>query len=332
MTTKLWMLAALVAVSLIALLFRNTGYDSRSNTIPISGNIEITEVRVSFRMPGRLLARLVDEGASVTKGDVVARLDTEEMHQEVALRTAEKAVAEAMLQEIKNGALPEEIAQLQAKRDQAQADFDRQQAEYTRQKQLVDQDVISKREFDASRAAFEVAQSRLEEASKALSLIQKGTREEKIAQAEARLQQVTEALAIAQTRLGYGELEAPISGSVLSKSAEPGEFVQAGMPIITIGDLSDVWLRAFISETDLGRVKLGDKVLIHTDTYPDKPYEGRVTFISSEAEFTPKNIQTAQERVKLVYRIKVQINNPNQELKPGMPADAVILVNQNQAK
>ena len=158
------------------------------------------------------------------------------------------------------------------------------------------------------------------------ALVKAGPRKETIAQARARALQAAQAAEVARTRLSYAELRSPLKGVVLSKNAEPGEFVAAGTPVITVGDLSKVWLRGYIPETALGRVKLGQKVRVRTDTYPDKEYEGTVSFISDKAEFTPKNIETAEERVKLVYRIKVDIPNPAQELKPGMPADGEIEV------
>jgi HlyD family secretion protein len=129
----------------------------------------------------------------------------------------------------------------------------------------------------------------------------------------------------AKTRLGYTILASPVSGLVISKNIEPGEQVAAGTPVITVGELDTVWVRAYINETDLGRVKVGQKARVTTDTWPGKVYDGIVTFISSEAEFTPKIVQTQKERVKLVYRVKITIPNPNMELKPGMPADAEIL-------
>jgi HlyD family secretion protein len=149
-----------------------------------------------------------------------------------------------------------------------------------------------------------------------------------IDQARGKLHEAQSALDLARVQLGYATLLSPISGVVLSENIESGEFVQPGTPVVTIGDIENVWLRVYINETDLGRVKLGQKAKIVTDTYPGKFYEGRVSFISSEAEFTPKNVQTQEERVKLVYRMKIDIHNPEMELKPGMPADAWISLNQ----
>jgi HlyD family secretion protein len=131
-------------------------------------------------------------------------------------------------------------------------------------------------------------------------------------------------LGLARTQLSYTTLTAAQPGVVLSKNVEPGEFVAPGTPVVTLGDLHEVYLRAYVDERDLGRVKLGQKVSLTTDTFTGKRYEGHITFVSPEAEFTPKTVQTEKERVKLVYRIKVTVPNPQMELKPGMPADGVI--------
>lgn len=155
-------------------------------------------------------------------------------------------------------------------------------------------------------------------------LMHRGPRKEQIDAARARFGQARETLELARTRLGYTTLAAPMAGLVLAKHVEPGEQVAAGTPIISVGDMPNTWMRAYIAETDLGRVKVGQKARVKSDTWPDRRYEGTVTFISPEAEFTPKSVQTEKERVKLVYRIKITIPNPAMELKPGMPVDAEI--------
>ena len=143
-------------------------------------------------------------------------------------------------------------------------------------------------------------------------------------QARARARQAKEAVELARTRLSYSAIASPLAGVVLSRNAEPGDYMAPGVPVVTVGSLKDPWLRAYIEETDLGRVKVGQVVEVTADTYPGKRYAGRVSFIASQAEFTPKSVQTRKERVKLVYRIKVDVANPDMELKPGMPADAVL--------
>ena len=173
---------------------------------------------------------------------------------------------------------------------------------------------------------IEQARAALQQAEARLALVRAGPRRERIAQARARLDQTRQVLAAAETRLTFTVVSAPLTGVVLSENIEPGEFVSAGTPVVTVGELANVWLRAFINETDLGRVKLGQTARVTADTYPGKSYQGRVSFLSSQAEFTPRNVQTQQERVKLVYRVKIDLPNPDQELKPGMPADAEILI------
>ncbi|SHL36129.1 HlyD family secretion protein [Desulfatibacillum alkenivorans DSM 16219] len=354
--------------------------DGRSdpNAVRVSGNIEVTDARLSFKIPGLVSERLVSEGRRVEMGQEVARLDKTDLEQESALREAEVEAARAALDELTAGSRPEEIKEaealyLQAKaaldellagsRPQevaaaraavqgAKAEADRWQGEYERQKSLHEQDVVSDQDFERTRAAHEAAQKRLQEVTERLNLVlegprkeridqareavkqaearhalvKKGPREEAIRKAQAQLEKARQALALARTRLGYAELSSPLSGLVLSENVEAGEYVSPGTPVVTVADMENVWMRAYINEADLGRVKVGDKVRVSTDTYPGKVYAGTVSFISSEAEFTPKNVQTQEERVKLVYRIKVEIANRNMELKPGMPADGVILL------
>ncbi|MDD4600641.1 MAG: efflux RND transporter periplasmic adaptor subunit, partial [Negativicutes bacterium] len=175
-----------------------------------------------------------------------------------------------------------------------------------------------------SQTAYANANARADQAAQQLSVVVEGPRREEIELATARVEQVKQVLKLTQTRLSYAQITAPVDGMVLSENIEAGEYVSPGTPVVTIGDLNQVWLKAYIAETNLGKVKLGQKVAVTTDTYPNKVYEGHISFIASEAEFTPKSIQTTEERVKLVYRIKVTIDNNANELKPGMPADAVI--------
>ncbi|MGW8255892.1 MAG: HlyD family secretion protein [Thermoguttaceae bacterium] len=353
------------------------GANRSSSEIRISGNIEVTDVDVSFKIPGRVMTRPVDEGFLVKQGELVATLDKADLKYEVALRKAELQAAQAYLAELeagsrpeeieaakaavkqaefrladlKAGSRPQEIAAAQAALKSAWAQKTKAQADFARVRLLFEKKTLSREEYDAAKAAYDVALERQREAAERLNLVEEGARKQQIAeaqaawenakarydlvkagprkedidQARARVHQAEAAWKLAETRLGYATLTAPISGVVLSKNIEPGEYVAAGTPVVTIGDLVNVWLRGYIQEIDLGRVHVDQKARVTTDTYPGKVYQGRVSFISSEAEFTPKNVQTEQERVKLVYRIKIDITNtPDMELKPGMPADAVI--------
>lgn len=292
--------------------------------IRVSGNIEVTDVEVSFKIPGLLLQRSVDEGMSVSAGQPVARLDSADLEREVSMKEAELQAAEAVLRELVAGSRPQEVARTRAAVEAARAEAERLSGDLERAKTLYARDVISRQEFEKARAAYEVADERRKEAKESLHLVEEGPRREQIDRARAQVRQAKEALELARTRLSYTAIASPLAGVVLSKNVEPGDYVAPGTPVVTVGSLKDPWLRAYIEETDLGRVKVGQAVEVTADTYPGKKYAGRVSFISPQAEFTPKNVQTRKERVKLVYRIKVDVANPDLELKPGMPADATI--------
>jgi len=314
----------LVAAAIIIYFFAHRD-ESGKDKIRISGNIEVTSVEVSFKIPGRVAERLVDEGVLVKAGQVIATLDSEELAHEVALRQADLQAMQAALDELLAGTRREEIVQGEAALDAAEAEAKRLADDYHRQEALFRREVIPKQKYDAARAAYETSKAQARQAAEALILLRKGPRRERIDQARARRGEAEAALAQAKTRFGYATLLSPVAGMVMAKNIEPGEQVAAGTPVITVGELDSVWVRAYINETDLGRVKVRQKARVTTDTWPGKAYDGIVTFISSEAEFTPKNVQTEKERVKLVYRVKITIPNPNMELKPGMPADAEIL-------
>lgn len=292
----------------------------------LSGNIEVIQVEASFRVPGKVLERPVDEGQAVQAGQLLARLDARDLEQQVAMRQAEAATAKAALDALLAGSRQEEVAASKAALDQAQADLRRLEPDEARLRDLHQKGILSLRDYEASRAALEAARGKVQQADQQHALVRKGARKEEIDQARARFDQAQQSLALARTQLGYATLLAPGPGVVLSKNVEPMEYVSPGTAVVTLADLGQVWLRAFVEETDLGRVKVGQKVLVTSDSFPGKRYEGRVAFIASEAEFTPKAVQTRKERTRLVYRIKIDIPNPAMELKPGMPADAEILL------
>lgn len=309
---------------------------------------------------GQTLARLdtkdLEEQAAARRADVdtaqaaLSELLAGSRPQEIAQAEAEVQRAEAFLDALLAGSRPPEVAAAAANVDRQRADVERLRADAERQQFLYQAGLISTRENEASQTAYQAARSalraveeqkklvvegpRVEEIRQAraaltesrqrLALVRIGPRRETIDQARARLRQAQQTLALAQTTITYGTLFSPLTGLVLSKSVEPGEYVSPGTPVLTVADLSHVWLRAYVPETELGRVKVGQSVRVTTDTFPGKTYEGKVAFLSAEAEFTPKAVQTQKERVKLVYRVKIEVPNPGLELKPGMPADGRI--------
>ena len=308
--------------------------------LQLSGTIEVTQVDLAFKVSGRLIERRVDEGDAVTAGQVVARLDEVDQKLRVARSEAEAASAKAYLAKLESGSRKEEVARARAQLEQARAAARAAESrlklagdDVSRSRDLRSQDVISQQKFDELQTVYETAlNSRREAAAQVrsaqanLDLVLAGPRKEEIEQARAQVAVAEQALALARQQLADTVLKAPAAGVVLSKAAEPGAFLNPGTPVITLGQLDQVWLRGYINETDLGRVRLRQAARVTTDTYPGKSYPGKVGFISDQAEFTPKAVQTFQERVKLMYRIKIDLDNPRQELKAGMPADAVIQI------
>ncbi len=316
-------LAMMVLLGGTAFLATGCG-NHQENRLKLSGNIEVIQVEASFRVAGKVLERPVDEGQMVQAGQLLARLDARDLEQQVAMRQADAATAKAALEAMLAGSRKEEIAASKAALEQAQADLRRLEPDEVRLRDLQQKGILSVRDYEASRASLEAARGKVQQADQQYLLVRKGPRKEDIDQARARYDQAQQALALAQTQLGYATLTAPTAGVILSKNVEPMEYVSPGTAVVTMADLSQVWLRAYVEETDLGRVKVGQKAFVTSDSFPGKRYEGRVAFIASEAEFTPKAVQTRKERTKLVYRIKIDIPNPAMELKPGMPVDAEI--------
>jgi HlyD family secretion protein len=359
--------------------------------ISVSGNIELTEVNIAFKVPGKLVELAVEEGSAVQKGLVLGRLDTEQLRRqrerdqagflaaesqlvqlstsiqqlkasvaaEIDLRKAEHSQAEARLRDLRAGSRSQEIEQAQAAVEEARAQEVQARRDWERAQVLYKNEDISTSQFDEFKARFDRSQAALRQTEERLSLVREGARKEEIEAARAQVDRAAAGLRLAEaarfeiTRKEQeettlkAEIEraraqvaildsqlrdvvaaSPIDGVVLVKSAEVGEILAAGTAFLTVGDLDRPWLRGYVHEQDLGRVKLGAKAKVTTDSYPGKVYWGRISFISSEAEFTPKQIQTSEERVKLVYRIKIDIANPQQELKLNMPADATILLDE----
>ncbi len=322
MTSRL-LLGALLPALVLSTACRRS---SHGTAVEVSGTLEAYPVEASFRSAGRVLERRVDEGMAVKTGQILAVLDARDLEQAVAARGADAAAAKAALAAGLAGSRPEEVEASRSILATAEADLRRAEPDFQRIQMLHKEGVLSQRDLEASRAAFEAARSRVGEARKRFELVQKGPRAEDLAQLKARAESASHAAILAQTQLGYATLTSTVDGLVLSRNVEPGEFVSPGTPVVTVADLRRVYVRAYVEETDLGRIKQGQRVEVRTDTWPGKVYEGRVVFLSDQAEFTPKTVQTKKERTRLVYRVKVEVPNPSLELKPGMPADARIIL------
>jgi HlyD family secretion protein len=304
------------------------------------------------------VAGLESAESQLAQAQTALQWEKETLAADIEQRTADLASNQARLAELKNGSRPQEKQDAQAAVDSAQAEMGRAKSDWDRAQVLHRDDDISTAQFDQYRSRWETATAALNSAKEKQALVLAGPRAEvvnaqaaqversrgalKMAQANAlemkrREQELTtRAAEISRSRANIALIDSqladtiatsPVDGVVLVKSADPGEVLSAGTTVVTIGDIEHPWLRGYVDESDLGKVKLGSKVKVTTDSYKGKVYDGRVSFISSEAEFTPKQIQTEQERVKLVYRIKIDLDNSSRELKSNMPADAEIVLN-----
>jgi membrane fusion protein YbhG len=328
MFMKRYLVGVLMIVAIAGLLyyFFTRNQEEGNPFLKVSGNIEATEVDMGFKVSGRIMSLLVQEGDWVEKGKVLATLDDEDLRQRLEVAQATLKSAQARLEKLLAGSRPEEIREAAAALEQAQFDYDNKKVSYERIKSLFERGVIPKDTLDNSESAFKISKAAVERAKENYQLVKIGPRKEDIEDARAQVEQAKANLRLIETQLSYTTLYSPLSGVVLVKSGEIGEIVNPGTPILTLADIENVWLKAYIPEANLSRVKWGQEVSVTTDLKPQKVYKGKISFISSQAEFTPKQIQTEKERVTLVYRIKIDIPNPEKELKPGMPADGKILL------
>jgi HlyD family secretion protein len=292
--------------------------------VVLSGNIEAHESLVGFKVPGRIVDLPIQEGQQVEEGLLLARLEDADMLQRVRMDEASVGVRKSNLALTLAGTREQEIKALQQNVVDAQAELQQRKLDADRAQNLFAKDEVSAQDRDLAATALKRAQASYQAAQERHNEAVEGSRKEDIAIARANLKQAEANLGLSRVDLNYAVLRAPTAGVITVRQAELGEVVSPGTPVVTLADLDHVWLRAYIAETDLGRIHFGQSATITTDSYPGKQYHGRISFISSSAEFTPKSVQTYKERVTLVYRIKIDIDNPDHELKPGMPADAHI--------
>ena len=319
------LLAAAIAAGMY-LYPRLTRKTEPQNQITLSGNIEAHESLVSFKVQGRIVDLPVEEGQRVEPGALLARLDDADYMQKVRIGEATVNVRESNLALMLAGTREQEVSASEQTMINAQADLEEKKLDYDRAQRLFSKDELSTQDRDLANTALKRAEATFRAAQQRYNEAVEGSRKEDIAIARANLGAANADLGLSRVNLDYTTLRAPSAGVITVREAELGEVVIPGTPVVTLADLDHIWLRAYIAETDLGRIRWGQEATITTDTYPGKQYRGRISFISSSAEFTPKSVQTYKERITLVYRIKIDVDNPNYELKPGMPADARINV------
>ncbi len=317
------MRSKITALVLAALAGLACSSKAAKDVISASGTIEAIEVNVASKVSGQILMLAVEEGARVKPGDVLATVD--HATADIQLRQAEAGVdlAQAQLVLLRNGARKEDIQQAEAVLKQAEAGLLVASDDARRMRELVRTGSVTTKQRDDAEARLTVAEAQRSAAAEALSKVRRLARPEEIQAAEARLAQARAAADLLTKTISDCTITAPAGGIVTHKAVEAGELVTPGATVVTLTELDSVYVMIYVTETEMGRVRLGDAVEVRIDAFRDRAFAGKITYISPEAEFTPKNVQTKEDRVKLVFGVKVEIENKDGLLKPGLPADAL---------
>lgn len=312
-----------ILISVLFSIYACNG-NNNENFIEESGTIETTNSIVSSKVSGEVTKIIFDEGDEVNEGDTLLIIDHEIYDIQLKQATATKKLAKAQLDLLINGARKEDIQLTKEQLKQTQVNYELAAKDKERYENLYKSQAITKKQLDDIVLHYDIALSQLNSAKENLQKIQNIARPEEIEQAKSNLEKAVASVELIEKTIRDCYVTSPINGFIVKSFVEKGEMLSPQSSMFKISDLSKVELVIYVSEVDLGKVKLGQKAEIETDTYENKIYEGRVIYISPEAEFTPKNIQTKDERTKLVFAVKIEIPNPDFELKAGMPADAVV--------
>ncbi len=302
-------------------------HHGKQTALTLYGNVDIREVTLGFRVPGKLAKLAYDEGDKVKEGEVLASLDDEPYRYQLANAQAQVESLRARLKLRETGNRPQEIAQARALVREREATAANAERSFKRSEQLVAVEAVTIQNHDNAAAGYDEAEARLKSARDNLALLEAGFRVEDIAQAKADLAQAEAALATATLQAKDTVLAAPSDGVILTRAQEKGAILQAGSAVFTLSLVNPVWVRAYVQEPDLGRIHPGMKVEIRTDSRREKPYTGQIGDISPQAEFTPKTVETAELRTALVYRMRIVVDNPDEGLRQGMPATVAVASN-----
>ena len=298
------------------------------NELTLYGNIDIREAQLAFNGSEHIDKMLIEEGDHVKAGQLLATLHTDLLMASVEQIDAQITAQKQIVEKLKSGSRPEEIKRALAQLKATQAKVHSAQDTYRRRTQLLKKKLIPPEEVENAHAIAMAAADEVEASKQTLKLLKKGSRQEDIAAAEAQLQALKANLKLAKQHVKDANLYAPADGIIRNRILQPGEMAFPQTPVLSLALTNPIWVRAYVPETSLGKVPLGAKAIIHTDSYPDKQYRGWVGYISPTAEFTPKNVQTPELRTRLVYSMRVFACNPQDELRLGMPATVTIELGQ----
>ena len=318
-------IAPVVLLTVGALLWWLYGRAGRNREVTASGTIEATESQLGFAIGGQIVRLPVQEGQAVKAGELLGELDSAETLARLAQWRAQARVAKAQLVELQRGSREEEVAQARAQVVAAEQTAGDAARELARIKTLADRELVSRQAYDQAQVTSQVAAARLDQARAQLALVEKGPRQETIEAQNALFLAAEAQVQAAEAAAAHIRLYAPVDGIITIRYHEPGETVGAGVPVVALLDPNDRWVRIYVAENRIGQVSLGEHARITSDSWPDSTFAGEVEFISPQAEFTPRNVQTTEERVRLVYAVKVRITGDSGlRLKPGTPADVAL--------
>ena len=320
-------LGLLVVLALGAWAWMHQRDKGRDGALVLYGNVDIRQVSLAFDGSGRVAELKVDAGDAVKTGQVLATLDTQTLALQAEQAQAQLGVQQQNLLRLKNGSRPEELAQARSSYAAAQADAERARKDLARLQGIAahtDNRGVSALELDRASAAAQVADAQAAQKRDALRLAEIGPRKEDIAAAEAQLKASEAQLALMRHQIAQGRLVAPSDAVVRSRLLEPGDMAAPQKPVYALAITQPKWVRVYVSETDLGKVKPGQAARVSVDSAPDKPIAGKVGYISSVAEFTPKSVQTEELRTSLVYEVRVIVEDKDNALRLGQPATVVL--------
>jgi len=312
-----------------ALVLLLAGCEGEKNAFFIeeSGTIETNNVIISTRTGGEIVALYADDGEQIEANRILALIDTTTYHLQLMQAKAALESASATYSLISKGARAEDKTQAKEMYNQAKENFDMASSDKERFENLFAKKAVTKKQLDDIQARFNIAQSQLNAAEANYTKVKNIARPEEIQQSKANLDRAEATYNIALKNLNDCTIKSPINGFIVKSFIEKNETVAPLSSLFKVADLSVAELAIYVSEKDLPKIKLGQKAEVKIDAFENKTYEGTVTYISPEAEFTPKNIQSKDERTKLVFEVKITIPNPEYELKPGLPADAKVFIN-----
>lgn len=320
--------AAIVAVTIWHFTHRNAG---DGNDLVLYGNVDIRQVQLAFNGAERISKMLVSEGEHVKKGQLLATEDTTQLKHNVALQQARLDAQQQVVARLQAGSRPQEISRARAESEAARIAAGNAEHTYQRALALVARHFVAQQQADDAHATSDAAQARYQAAHQTLRLAELGPRKEDIAAAKAVLQADQAALDTARKALADAALQAPADGVIEARILEPGDMASPQKPVFTLALTTPLWVRAYVSEPDLGKIRVGARAEVSTDSAPDLRERGWVGYISSTAQFTPKSVETQEVRTALVYQVRVFVCNPQQQLRLGMPATVVIPLGQEAA-